>query len=53
MYLCHACGQFIEREAENGKPLKSWRKSYCQRSEKNARIWLKLEHNIPSANASH
>lgn len=47
MYLCHACGNYIEREAEDGKPLKKWRKSYCEETGKNARIWLQLEHNMP------
>jgi hypothetical protein len=48
MYLCHACGNYIEREAEDGKPLKRWRMSYCEKTGKNARIWLKLEHNMPN-----
>jgi hypothetical protein len=53
MYLCHACGKFIEREAEGDKPLKKWIKSYCQSTDKNVRIWLKLEHNMPSTVRIH
>jgi hypothetical protein len=47
MYLCHACGKYVEREVEDGRPLKKWRKSYCEKTGKNVRIWLKLEHNMP------
>jgi len=48
MYLCHACGEYIERGAEAGKPLKKWRNSYCCKTGKNARIWLKLQHSMPA-----
>lgn len=46
MYLCHACGNYIEREAEDGKALKKWRLSYCKTTGRKVRIWLKLEHNM-------
>ena len=46
-YLCHACGKLIERDSEDGKTLKKWRKSFCESTGKNTRIWLKLTHNMP------
>jgi hypothetical protein len=52
MYLCHACGEYIERESNDGKTLKKWRKSYCEKTGKNVRVWLKLEHNIPHRHSS-
>jgi hypothetical protein len=51
MYLCHACGEYIERETEGGK-LKKWRKSYCEKAGKDVRIWLKLSHNMPHHHSS-
>jgi hypothetical protein len=53
MYLCYACGKVIERQAEDNKPLKKWRKSFCESTSKNVRIWLKLEHNMPPDMAVH
>jgi hypothetical protein len=44
MYLCHHCGEYIERKAEGGKP-KKWLKSYCEKTGKDTRLWLKLTHN--------
>jgi hypothetical protein len=56
MYRCNACGEYIERESNDGKTLKKWRKSYCEKTGKNVRIWLKLWHGMPhrhfSPNAS-
>jgi hypothetical protein len=51
MYLCHACGKYVEREAVDGK-LKKWRKSYCEKTGKDVRIWLKLSHNMPHHHSS-
>jgi hypothetical protein len=39
-YLCHACGNYIERQADDRKPLKKWRKSYCQQTGQTTRIYL-------------
>jgi len=51
-YLCHACGEYIEREGEEGKPLPKWKKSFCEATGKNVRVWLKLEHNVPHRHSS-
>ncbi len=53
MYFCHACGKYVEREVEDGRPLKKWRKSYCEKTGKNVRVWLKLEHNMPHQHSPH
>jgi hypothetical protein len=53
MYLCHACGKFMEREAEDGKPLKKWIKSFCLSTGKDTRLWLMLKHNMPSSARTH
>jgi hypothetical protein len=47
LYLCHACGSYLEREAEPGQPLKKWRTSYCEKTGKNVRTWLQVAHNMP------
>lgn len=47
IYLCHACGKQVEREAPEGQPLKKWRKSYCERTGKDARIWLTQRRHLP------
>jgi len=52
MYLCHACGEYIERESDDGLPLKKWRKSYCEKTGKDVRIWLKLWHGMPHRHSS-
>lgn len=40
-YKCHACGRVVEMEADwrNGE-FRQWRKSYCERTGKDVRIYL-------------
>jgi len=41
IYYCKNCNSFLYRKTETGKPHKKWIKTYCEKTGKNTRVYLR------------